>query len=57
MSGFALEVFEAQNLFRQNPSKLVKILQDTLSYFKGKTIYFPGSKCGLLTNEGPDAYK
>ena len=57
MSGFAKEVFEAQNKFRQYPTELVKILEETLTYFDGDVIRRPGNPVGLKTNEGPAAYK
>ncbi len=53
----ARQVFDEQNLARTNPKEYAKKVVKVLSYFKGNVIHFPGNPVGLMTNEGPSAYK
>ncbi|KAM3127860.1 hypothetical protein pb186bvf_020050 [Paramecium bursaria] len=53
----AQQAFDYLNLIRQNPKAAIPKLEQTLTYFKGDVIYFPGKKAGLRTNEGTKVFK
>jgi uncharacterized protein YkwD len=52
----AKQVFEEHNRVRTNPKSYIPFLEKELTYFKGDTMYRPGSNIGIITNEGKAAY-
>lgn len=55
MSAIEKGMVEEMTKIRANPQYLIPHLQKFLSGFKGSTYYAPGSRCGLMTQEGPAA--
>jgi uncharacterized protein YkwD len=49
------DLFAAMNAVRTNPKSLIPDLKKRLKWFDGDTMYRPGEKVGLTTNEGPTA--
>jgi uncharacterized protein YkwD len=57
MADICRAVLDETNLCRANPRSYAQKLERLLGYFRGSTIYAPGSSCGLMTQEGPNAVR
>jgi uncharacterized protein YkwD len=57
MADICRAVLDETNLCRANPRSYAQKLERLLGYFRGSTIYAPGSSCGLMTQEGPSAVR
>eukprot|EP00756_Hemistasia_phaeocysticola_P010539 Hpha_TRINITY_DN15025_c0_g3::TRINITY_DN15025_c0_g3_i1::g.123223::m.123223 len=51
------QVFEAMNKVRQQPSCIADEIEAEMAHFKDKVLTRPGSRCGLMTQEGPSCWK
>jgi len=54
---FQEELVNEINELRTNPKAYAKKVEKYIGYFKGKSLHIPGTKAGLRTEEGPEAYK
>ena len=52
-----LEVITEINKLRTTPKDYIPVLEKHISYFKNKILKRPGETCGIITQEGPEAYK
>lgn len=57
MADISRAVVDEMNNCRTNPRAYAQKLERLLNYFRGSTIYMPGSSCGLMTEEGPSAVR
>lgn len=51
------EIFDEHNRIRKNPKAYIPLLEKQLEYFKGNVMYKPDDPVGIMTQEGPAAFK
>jgi len=54
---FDKEIFEIQNKIRGNPRAFINYLEKCLERFDDKVLYCEDRSSGVMTHEGPAAYK